>query len=889
MPRQILVCRVTGNLGTGTNFTRYRVYQDLTNRRYTFQNILIDRTRGGQCRIVEDTTWGRLHKMIRVFSLETCWQDVRYGVRMLRKNLGFTAVAVLTIALGIGANTAIFTLFDAILLESLPVREPSQLVLFSDAVDEGTYTNSSPVSGQWGRFTEESYEFLKSQSLAFESLCAFRSGTDTVSVHTPGQNEDAQVRRAVVHLVSGNYFATLGVDTAFGRTLSEDDNRVNSQPVAVVSYGYWKQHLNSNRSAVGQVTILNGLPVTIVGVAPQEFFGERVRGAPDFWLPFVFQPQIQLRESYLERTDTYWVSLMGRLHHGVSREQARMASTIALQQYLTSQAGTQLNPQRKQNIERTYIQLYNGGAGISGLRLQYSRPLHVLLGVVAMVLLIACANVGNLLITRAVARRAEISVRLTLGANRGRLLRQLLTEGLMLAALGAGVGLLIGYWGIQGLVALTNLGNSPMHPRLNPLVLTFTAGLMLFAGILFGLAPALQALKVDLITALKSGGHSTTSQRKFAIAQGLILAQITISLILLVGASLFSRSLLNLEHQPLGFDQDNVLLASINPRIAGYKPTEVAALYRKLIERLNVLPGVRVATIARFSPFSGHVSASNVNVEGYSPRQDESMSVSDVLVGPAYPRTLGIPLLLGREIDLRDTEGSAKVAMVNEAFVRHYFPAENPVGHRFGYGEHSYEIVGVLKDALFEDAKTKVRDMIFRALLQDQTQSAMTAELELRTVSDPGAMMSQVRHAVSQEDSRIPVTGVQALRHQVEESFSEERLATRLVSFFGGIALFLACIGLYGVTAQNVARRTKEIGVRMALGAGHSWHDSAQYHFVARRGFSAWAPLVLCSVARDFQPAFWAGAWRHFFFPCRGRDAQCCNGYGGVLARATSN
>jgi predicted permease len=354
---------------------------------------------------------------------------------------------------------------------------------------------------------------------------------------------------------------------------------------------------------------------------------------------------------------------------------------------------------------------------------------------------------------------------------------------------------------------------------LNPLVLTFTLGITVFTGVFFGLAPALQARKTDLVTALKAGGRNAAGQRKFAIAQGLILGQITISLVLLVGASLFSRSLLNLEHQPLGFDQDNVLLAQINPRIAGYKPTEVAALYRKLFDRINAVPGVRVATIARFSPFSGHVSASNVDVEGYSPRQDESMSVSDVLVGPDYPRTLGISLLLGREISLRDTEGSARVAMVNEAFVSHYFPAENPIGHRFGYGEQRYEIVGVLKNALFEDAKTKVRDMIFLALLQDQTQSAMTAELELRTIVDPGAISSEVREAVRQEDSKLPVTGMQTLRYQVGESFNEERLAARLVSLFGGIALLLGCIGLYGLTAQGVARRTNEIGVRMALGA----------------------------------------------------------------------
>ncbi len=662
--------------------------------------------------------------------LEDLVADLRFGMRMFRKNPGFTAVAVLTLALGIGANTAIFTIFDAVLLESLPVREPSRLVLFTDDLSEGSYSGDPP-SNRWDAFSSEVSDYIRKQPLPFESLAAFRSGEDTVTVRladSPSANGSAE--RAQVHLVSGNYFSTMGVDSVVGRTLSPEDDRPNAPPVTVASYGYWKQRLHGDPTVVGKIAHLNGSAFTIVGVTPPEFFGERIRRSPDFWMPLVFQPQIELIPSYLERSDEYWLSLMGRLSPGATRAQAQSATTATLQQFLTDKEGSELTDARKRGIARSHVELVDGAGGISWLRFEYSQPLHILLAVVAMVLLIACANVGNLLLSRAAIRQTEISVRLALGGSRLRLIRQLLTESILLATLGATCGLLLAHWAVNVLFTLV-AGNSPMKPHLNPLVLAFTIVLTMIAGILFGLAPAFSAGRADLATSLKAGVRGVTGDhKKVSAAHSLIVAQIAISLVLLIGASLLARSLLNLEKQPLGFDQSHVLLVGVSPRMANYKPENVAELYRKLYERLNTLPGVRAATLARYSPMSGSSSTNNISIQGHVDKPGEDMSAENILVGPSYAETMGMTLLQGREIGLQDAPGAPKGAIVNEAFMRAYFPGKSPLGHHFDVGKPKntgeYEIVGVLRDAQFHDVKEKIKPMVFPAILQDPSQTALS-------------------------------------------------------------------------------------------------------------------------------------------------------------------
>ena len=754
--------------------------------------------------------------------METLLKDIRYAMRGLLRRPAFAIVAVIILALGIGANTAIFTLINAVLLKPLPVSKPDELVLFNDSPSEGTRTtDGDPSTGQWRYFSYSAYRYFREHNRSFQELSAFRSGESRVSVRrTDGQTGET-TQRASGHLVSGNYFAVLGVNAMQGRVLTNEDDQPAAPPAAVISNGYWKQRLNGDTQIIGKTILLNGAAFTIVGVMPPEFFGVRVRRSPDFWLPLAFQPQIELRKSFLDDKNVYWLNMVGRLKPGTALGQAEANVSAELRDFLTEQAGTKLTEDRRRGIQNTYIQLVPGGRGLSGLRTFYSQALRMLMVIVLMVLLIACANVGNLLLSRAAARQAEFSLRQALGASRVRLIRQLLTESFLLAVIGGLAGILLAQWGVSFLVARV-AATSPLDVKPDFRVLLFTVGISLASGVLFGLAPALRATKADLNAALKEKAAHVRRGR-FGLASLLVIAQITVSLVLLVGAGLFARSLLKLQQEDLGFNRDNVFLTSVDTRLAGYKPAELTSLYRQLYERLSALPNVRSVTLASTSPMSGSSTNSSVLVRGYTPKPGEDMVVADMLIGPNYSETLGLPLLLGRDIGLQDTPASTKVAVVNQVFAQSYFPGQNPIGRRITFEEDSdkddLEIVGVVGDVKYSSAKEKANATVYRSILQVQDQLTYSNVLELRTAGDPLGVASEVRAAIAQVDAKLPLGALTSLRIQTDEALRQERLMAQLVSFFGLLALGLACIGLYGIMAHAVVRRTNEIGIRMALGA----------------------------------------------------------------------
>jgi predicted permease len=753
--------------------------------------------------------------------MESLVQDVRYGIRGLLKRPAFTLVALTILALGIGANTVIFTLINAVVLKPLPVTRPDELVLFNDAPGEGTRTSDGDISpGRVDIFSYAQYRYFRDHNNSFQELGAFRSGESRLSVRPAEQSGEA-AQRASGHLVSGNYFTVLGVNAMQGRVLTNEDDLPAAQPATVISSAYWKQKLNGDPQTVGKSILLNGTSFTIVGVMPPEFFGTRVRRSPDFWLPLSFQPQIELRKPYFEDKTVYWLNMIGRLRPGIPLSQAQAGINVQLQQFLTEQSGSKLTDENRLAIQNSYVSLAPGARGLSSLRFFYSQALRMLMVIVALVLLIACANVGNLLLSRAAARQAEISLRQALGASRARLVRQLLTESLLLAIIGGVVGILLAQWGVSLLVARL-AATSPLDVKPDISVLLFTLGLSLVSGVLFGIAPALRATRTDLTSALKEKS-SQGRKGRFNLGSALVVAQVAVSLVLLVGAGLFARSLIKLQQEDLGFNRDNVLLASVDTRLAGYKPSELSAVYRQLYDRLSALPNVRSATIASYSPMAGTSTNSTITVRGYTPNKNENMNVADIFIGPNFAETLGVPLLMGREINLQDTAASAKVGIVNQSFAKAYFHDQNPIGRRITFEEDSdkddFEIVGVIGDSKYDSAKEQPDKTVFRPILQVEDQQAFSNVFELRTLGDPLSLSAEVRAAVAQVNDKLPILNITSLRIQTDENLKQEKLIAQLVSFFGLLGLLLSCVGLYGIMAHAVVRRTNEIGIRMALGA----------------------------------------------------------------------